>query len=101
MALVNITLTEKEQEFLLGIAGDPSVKLVIPVTARSIAGKIRRAQDTEEWTVPDMTPCGLCEAPRSTHDEPDHNWQWNVPAKALAGREIMRLANPSEAPRGH
>lgn len=53
MTLVNITLTEDEQDFLLVLAGkaDDTVKVIRPVIAIGIADKIRTARDDTRWEV--------------------------------------------------
>lgn len=82
MTLITITLSEEEQDFILGIAGQLAQgQMITPVTALSIAGKIRRVRAAEEafaeaYRTPDATACGLCGAPRNSHDADDHGWQW-------------------------
>lgn len=113
VTMITITLSEEEQDFILGIAGHGTPEqLIIPRTAESIAKKILRTRAAEEafqeaYEQPDTTACGLCSAPRNSHDADDHHWQWNLApvreayvtrtGKVLTDADLKRYADEAEA----
>ena len=50
MTLVNITLDQEEQDFLLGIAGKGDAGLIRPHVILNIAQRILRARDDSPWS---------------------------------------------------
>lgn len=82
MTLITITLTEEEQDLILGIAGEEGFSFD-PSAIQPIAEKIRRTRKAEEafreaYEQPDTTECGLCGVPKDIHPDltADHHWQW-------------------------
>lgn len=104
--MITITLTDEEQDFILGIAGRGTPgQLIIPLTAQSIAKKILRTRAAEEafraaYEQPETTECGLCGIPKDIHPDltADHHWQWlRKPAESAKEQETRRLY-PDEFP---
>ena len=105
MTLVNITLTEEEQEVLLRMADEIGADRGTRTPWESVAQKILRAQEdfwAAEFNIPSpddghmrleamrmyqektthpnpRDACGICGKPPDNHQEPDHGWQWLRP----------------------
>lgn len=106
MTLITITLTEGEQKVLLDLQ-----RLRFPNSLVTIAEKIRKTRKAEEmfreaYEQPDTTACGLCQAPKESHDADDHHWQWNLApvreayvtrtGKVLTDADLKRYADEAE-----